>query len=171
MPSQFKVHELLSRQELDELEIFAREPGRSYDEIHDWLLSHGFTVGRTAAGNWYREFKSLLMKERFSRSGELAQVIKTAIQGGQLEDVADAAAMQLTQVVFEQSAQLQEDGEIDTGDVLKMTMALRNLVKSKEGLVKLLAAKLEREMRALKGKGKTIDDQTIADVRKAVFGV
>jgi len=171
MPSQFKVLELLNRAELDELETFAREPGRSYDEIHDWLLSRGFNVGRTASGNWYRKFKSLLMQERFSRSGELAQVIKTAIQGGQLEDVADAAAMQLTQVVFEQSAQLQEDGDIDTGDVLKMTMALRNLVRSKEGLVKLLAAKLEREMRSLKGKGQAIDDQTIADVRKAVFGV
>ncbi len=171
MPPQFKIHELLSRQELDELEAFAREPGRSYDEIHEWLLSRGFTVGRTAAGNWKRQFDAQLMQERFSRSGELAKAIKGAVQGGQFEDVAEAATLQLTQVIFEQAAQLQADGAIDPGEVLKMTMGLRNLVRGKEGLVKLLAAKLEREMRALKGKGQAITDQTIADVRKAVFGV
>ena len=171
MPPQFKVHELLGREELDALEAFAREPGRSYDEVHEWLLSRGYTLGRTAAGNWKREFDARMMRERFSRSGELAAAIKGAVDGGKFEDVAEAATMQLTQVVFEQAAQLQADGKLDPLDVQRMTKSLANLVTGKAGLMKLLAARMEREMRAAKDKGRAIDDQTIADVRKAVFGV
>ena len=70
MPQHFKVHELLSRVELDQLEAFAREPGRTVDECHEWLQAHGFTLSRSAVGSWKREF---LLTDSFRASGAAAR--------------------------------------------------------------------------------------------------
>lgn len=170
-----KVHELLSRSELDQLEAFAREPGRTIDECHEWLQAQGFTMSRGAVHNWKRDFDAQVLQERFSRSGELARALKSAVADKGFEDVADAAVMQLTQVVFEQASKLEADGEIDPLDVQRMTKSLANLVGGKVVLTKIFAAKFEREMREMRSKQQaapgTISEDDIAKVRKAVFGV
>ncbi len=165
----FKIHELLSAAELAELEAYCREPGRTVDEAHEWMQARGFTLSRGAVGNWLCEFKKQLMAERFSRSGELAAAIKAAVAGGEFEKVADAAVMQLTQVVFEQSTALESDGEVDPLDVMRMTRSLKNLVGSQAEMRRMLAEKFDREM-SKATKGGAISAGDIASVRKAVFG-
>lgn len=172
MSKPLKVHELLSREEVEELEAFVRERRRTIDECHEWLLSRGFTLSRGAVANWRDDFEQKVQQERFSRSGELARALKSAVADKGFEDVADAAVMQLTQVVFEQASKLEAEGDIDPLDVQRMTKSLSNLVGGKSALVKLLAAKFEREMKAKQeAKPGTITAQDIAEVRKAVFGV
>src|SRR5258705_13812191 len=111
MPRHHKVHELLDERELEDLRAYAREPGRTYDELHQWLLERGFTIGRTAVGNWKSKFDEELLADRFRRSGEVARnVVEIAKQGAVA--VRDAALLQLTQVLFEQTAKLDGDGKI-----------------------------------------------------------
>jgi hypothetical protein len=173
MPQPFKVHELLERSELDELEAFARKPGVTVDACHEWMQARGFTLSRGAAGNWLREFKSLLLQERFSGSAELAKSIKAALGAGQLQDVADAAAMQLTQVVFEQAAQLQAEGTISPKDMVNMTGALKNLVTGKRHIEKLkteVAAALSAAEKSARGAGAGGGEAVISEVRK-ILGI
>lgn len=168
MSKPFKVHELLSAAELGELEGFAREPGRTIDECHEWLQAHGFTLSRGAVGNWLGDFKAQIMREKFSRSAELAAQLKSAVSNGEFSNVADAAVMQLVQHVFEQTAQL--DGA-DADTVVKMTQSLRNLVGSKERLTAMLAEKFDKEMASKTAAKKTITAEDIAEARKAIFGL
>lgn len=176
MSSHYKVHELLNRDELDQLELYAREPGRTVDEIHEWMQVRGYTLSRTAAWTWKRAFDEQLLKERFSRSGELAKAIKSAVAGEQMEDVAEAAVMQLTQVVFEQSAKLESEGQLDPLDVQRMTKSLANLVASKMGLVRIYAQRFEKEMadtgKAAAGKRpeEVFTPERIAEARRRIFG-
>ncbi len=146
-----KVHELLSLAELDDFETFCREPGRTIDEAHDWLLERGFTLSRGAVYNWKAKFDERVMADRFSRSGELARAMKSAMKDGSFEDVADAAAMQLTQVVFEQSSRLEAEGEVDSLDVVRMTKSLNNLAALRDALRQLK----ERQTAAIEAAEKT----------------
>lgn len=174
MGQPFKVHELLKDhgEDLAELETFARDPGRTIDECHTWLLAKGYTLSRSAVGTWKQSFDALLMQERFSRSSELARAIKGAVSGGDFEAVADAAAMQLTQVVFEQSAKLEQDGELDPLDVQRMTRSLANLVGSKQKLISMLSEKFEKESSKLVNTAtkRQLTQQDLDEAKKAIFG-
>src|SRR5258707_5225636 len=99
MPNHFKIHELLSRDELDGLEAFAREPGRTIDELETWLLAAGFNVSRGAVHNWRTDF---LANDRYRASTEVARTLfETAKEKGTVA-LSDAATLQLSQMVFEQ---------------------------------------------------------------------
>src|SRR5438046_1431319 len=105
MAQPFKVHELLKDhgEDLAELEAYARDPGRTIDECHTWLLAKGYVLSRSAVGTWKQSFDALLMQERFSRAGELAGAIRDAAKSGGAVAIGEAAILQLSQVVFEQA--------------------------------------------------------------------
>lgn len=166
----FEVHTQLTAAELEELEAFAREPGRTVDEIHQWLLERGFTMGRSSAGRWMTEYRKELQAQRMGRSAELAAAIKGAVTGGDFGNVADAAVMQLTQVIFEQVTQLDAEGKVKSGDLLNMAIALRQAVGSKQQILKMVAEKFDKEAGKLAGQRRAITSEDIAEVRKAVFG-
>ena len=148
MPRHFKVHELLSERELEDLRAYAREPGRTIDELHQWVLEKGYTLSRGAVGNWKQMFDEELLQERFRRSGEFARnVVEVAKQGAVA--VSDAALLQLTQVLFEQMARLDGDGQIDSGDLLNLSTALKTAVGTKQGIEKLKQEFARREREAL----------------------
>ena len=170
MPHHFKVHELLSRDELTQLEDFAREPGRTVDECYQWMLERGFTLSRSAVGTWLRAFREQCMKERFSASSELARAIKGAVKSNEFGDIADAAVMQLAQVVFEQAAQLQGDGKVDPLDVQRMTRSLKNLIGGKAELTAMLAEKFDKETQRRVAERRQLTSEDLAEIRKAVFG-
>jgi hypothetical protein len=170
MSQPFKVHELLSIGQLAELEQFAREPGRTINECREWLGQHGFELSQTAVWNWLRAFKEQLLAERFRRSSDLAMAMKGAVTSGNFGDVADAAVMQLTQVIFEQAVRLDEEGSVESRDLVNMATALRQAVGSKQQILKLAAEKFEREAARLVESRRQITADDIAQVRKAVFG-
>lgn len=176
MPLPFKVHELLKDHgdDLAAFEAFARPPGRTVDECHQWLLERGYTLSRSAVASWKASFTARCLQERFSRSSELASALTSAAAGGGFEEVATAAKMQLTNVVLEQVSCLEQDGKIDPLDIQRMTRSLANLVNTEERQRKMMAEKFDREVAAKQAgrepsrRGLTQED--IDEVRKAVFG-
>lgn len=134
MPSHFKVHELLSRDELDQLEAFAREPGRTVDECWEWLAAHGFRLSRGAVGNWKREFD---LTDRFRASNETARALMDAAKGAGTVAISDAATLQMSQMLFEQLAKLQAGGEVSSKELWALSMALKNVVQGKRHVEKL----------------------------------
>lgn len=173
MSRHHKVHELLTADELAELEAFAREPGRTIDECHQWLLERGYTLSRGAVGNWKQKLDEQVMSERMSRNGELARAMKAAVEkDGGFDDVANAALLQLVQVTFEQSSRLEAEGKLDPIDVMRMTRSLRNLIGGKAEHTKTLAAKFDREMdeRQKKRPGGALTAEDILEARRQIFG-
>lgn len=133
----FEVHNQLKADELQELEAFAREPGRTVDEIHQWLLERGFTMGRSSAGRWMTAFRKQLQAERFGRSADLARAIEGAINREGIEAVAKGASKQLLQVVFEQASMLEAEGKVDPLDVQRWSRSLKTLIESERHTLKL----------------------------------
>lgn len=137
MANHYKIHELLNASELEALESFAREPGRTIDEIAEWLEARGFVVARSSVGRWKQGFDHRVMQERFSRSSELAQAINGAISKDGIEAVAKGASKQLMQVIFEQAATLEAGGKIDPLDVQRWSRSLKTLLESERAVLKL----------------------------------
>jgi hypothetical protein len=152
MARHHKVHELLSREELDELESFAREPARTIDQCHDWLQAHGFTLSRGAVHNWKREFD---VEDKFRASNEVARVLLDAAKGKDVVAISDAATLQLSQMLFEQLLKLQGDGEVTTKDLWGVSMALNNVVRSKQRVEQLQVEMAERHRQAIEEAEKT----------------
>jgi hypothetical protein len=170
MANHHKVDAELSPEEIAELEALARKPGCTVNDCHQWLLERGFTISHGAVGNWVSKFRELLMKERFSRSSELAQAIRSAVEGGNFDDVATAANLQLLNVVFEQSARMQAEGEIDPEQIESHTRSLKNLVGTKAQHAKMLAEKFDAKAKDLVNAKRQITQEDVDEVRKAVFG-
>ena len=154
MPRHFKVHELLTERQLEDLRAFAREPGRTIDEIHQKLLEEGFTLSRGAVGNWKQSFDEELLQERFRRSGDFARNVVAVAKEGAVA-VSDAALLQLTQVLFEQTAKLDADGRIDSAELVNLSRALKNAVGTKQGIEDLRQEMRQREVQALAEAEKT----------------
>ena len=166
MSQHFKVHDLLSRAELDELEAFAREPGRTIDECHEWLQAHGFTISRTAVFRWFRNFRS---EDRFRTSQELAKnLVETAKREGTIA-VNDANTLLLSSMLQNKLLQLESQEDAPTKELWGVSMALKNVVATKTE-VEEQKGRFDQAAKALLGKKREITQADIDEVRKAVFG-
>lgn len=134
MSRHHKVRELLGRDELDELETFAREPARTVDECHDWLLAKGYTISRGAVGNWKREFDAT---DKFRASNEVARALVDTAKTGGTVALADAANLKLGQLIFEAMLKAQNDEDVSTKDLWALSMAVKNVVQGQRHVEQL----------------------------------
>src|SRR4051812_36729135 len=125
MAQPFKVHELLKDhgEDLAELEKFARDPGRTIDECHEWLLARGYTLSRSAVGTWKQSFDEQCLRERMNASGGLAKAFMEAAKSGDGMQIPDAAVLQLSQMVFEEAARLASTGDVSTEQLADLALA------------------------------------------------
>ena len=168
MAHHFKVHEELTRVELDALEAFAREPGRTVDEVHEHLLAEGFTIGRTACWQWLRMF---LDNDRFAASNDVARSLVDAAKAGGTVAISDAATLQLSQMLFEQLLKLQSEEAVDTKELWAASMALKNVIGAK-GAVEQIKVRFDEQIEAAKAKrrGGALTPEELESARKAIFG-
>lgn len=170
MGQRFKVEELLSLPEMEELRTFAREPGRTIDECHEWMQARGYTLSRDAVYNWKRKFDEEQMRDRMSRSGEFARAMKEALSGKSFDDVADAAVVGLTQIVFEDVTKMQAEGDVDPDRVASMSKSLKTLMGTKEQHTRMLKEKFEAAVFKLKSSKREITQADFDAVSAEVFG-
>jgi hypothetical protein len=169
----FKIHELLDARQLEALEAFAREPGRTVDELAGWMKERGHELSRTAVWNWKRSFDEQRMRERFSRSAELATAIRDAAKTGGAVQISEAAMLQLSQVIFEQAAKLQADGEVDSQDILRLTASIKSLMDSTQRANAIRADFETREKAAVDAASKAAEggasgEEIVARMREAL---
>jgi hypothetical protein len=168
MGMRLKVHELLSRAELDALEAFCREPGRTVDEVHTWLLAAGFTLSRNAVWNWKKEFDAT---DKFKASNEVARSLVEAAKSGGTVAISDAATLQLSTMIFEQMLAAQTNGEVKTKDLFGLSMALKNTITGKRHVEKLRGEMAEALAAAEKdAKTGASGEEVISKVR-AILGI
>jgi hypothetical protein len=170
-----KVEELLNGREVEDLEAFAREPGRTVDECHQWVLERGYTLARSSVGRWKQTFDEQISAERFAKSGAFARVVTDAGREAGGVAIAEATLSQVGQVLFEQSMRLQADGAIPTADLVNITNAIKTTVATRQGIEKLKAEFAERDRKAIEQaeraatSGKSASD--VIAVMKAALGI
>ena len=134
MAAKLQVHVLLTREELDQLEAFCREPGRTVDEVHHRILALGYTLSRNAVWNWKKEFDAT---DKFRASNDVARSLVEAAKSGGTVAISDAATLQLSQMLFEQMLEVSSGGEVSTKELFAMSMALKNVVTGARHVEKL----------------------------------
>lgn len=179
MPRHFKIHEVLSRKELDALEEFSREPGRTIDEIEKWLKEcsdgrregESFDVSRGAVHAWRTVF---LADDRFRASSEVARTLLDAAKAGDVASLSDAAGLQLQQMVFEQLLKMQGDGVVETKDLWQASAAMKNVVQSQRHVEKLreeMRMRFDQQMETVAKKpGGVIRQEDLDAAKKVIFG-
>lgn len=141
MPNHFQVEKVVeSREELEELKAFAREPARTVDACHEWLLAKGYTLSRSAVGAWKRKF---LADDRYAASAETAKVVIEAAKSGGVVSVSDAVTLQMQHMIFEQLLSMQEDGTVTAKDLRSLSTASRNAIAGKLVLEELRTKQAE----------------------------
>ena len=170
-----KIHELLNSSELEELEAFAREPGRTVDEIHQWMTAKGHELSRTAAWNWQRAFNERMAAERMSGAGKLAQAFMEAARSDGGLKIPDAAVMQIAQMIFERGATLAAGEEIDPRDLSTLALAMQRLMSAKSRLETTRSEFLEREKQAVEEASKAAqggaDAPSVVETIKKSLGI
>lgn len=168
----FKILELLSAAELAELETYAREPGRTVDECHEWMRARGFTLARSSVGNWLSDFKNRVVAEKFSASSELARAIRDQAntEGGAVA-ISEGAILQLSQQIFEALAR----SDSEPGDLLKLAIALKTTLAGKEQADSIRAEEKRKQAEALaqatKAAGMGASATDVVNVIKRVMGI
>lgn len=148
MSRHFKIHKELKREDLDRLEAFAREPGRTIDECKEWLEAEGFVVSRSAVHRWKQGFDA---DDKFRAAAEAARELMAAAASDEKGAVAiaDASALKINQMVFEQMLIAQETGAIETKDLLRLAQAQRHAVLGKRDVERVRKEMQDRQAEAL----------------------
>jgi hypothetical protein len=158
----------LSRDELDALEAYAREPGRTVDGCHEWLLGHGFTASRSAVGVWKKRFDA---EDRIAQASRLAGNIMATAKAEGAAGIGEAATHTLSQLLFEQLLRLQTSADVDSGELMKLSISLGNAMKTQNVVNELKRQGREQmEQLATAARQKQITPEMIQSVSKAVFG-
>jgi hypothetical protein len=156
----------MSRAELDQLEAFAREPGRTIDACHEWLLARGYTASRSAVGSWKKKFDE---SDRIRAATDLSDAIHTAAAECPV-DVAGAVNLQIAQRL--QAAIVKGGDGLSVKELLACSIAINQLTTSQKRVRQMLAEKFDAEVKKLQSRGpRQITQDDLLEVRKAMFGV
>jgi hypothetical protein len=141
--SPHRVHKLLSRDELDQLEAFARERVRSVKSVHEWLLAHGFRMSPSAARNWRRQFYA---EDKVRRAAEVSrQYLDVAKEAG-ADQIAAASLQRFQTLLFDY---LLKADDADAGELRKLALSLNTSVQAGRHIEELRKEYEARQRRAI----------------------
>ncbi len=170
MPRHFKIHELLDAADLAALEEFAREPARTVDQVHEWMLAKGLTLARSSAGTWLRNF---LIRDQFKDASDAAKNLVESLKDKGVVDLADATTTLICQKNFEFLIRARQDGEISAKELREIAAGNKNVVQTK-GLIETVKEEMQirfdQQMATVQKKATGITAEDIAEARKAIFG-
>jgi len=155
----------LSEQLLERLEEYARQPGRTGDEVHAWLRDQGVATSRAAVYRWLQDFR---LADRTRRASETARAYLDAAREADPTAVTEASLRKFEELVFEHLAGADQD---NAGGLLKIALAMKAGLGSRKDVIELKAMGRER-MQALANQAskRAITAEDIQRVSKAVFG-
>ena len=144
MPRQPDFISQLERNELEQLEAFARKPGRTIDQCFDYLCAeHGFVpseefpehprrLNRNSVWRWKRRFDEA---DRMSVASELADAMATAEDEAGAVDLGRGARLMVLQRLVNQIAEMGDDANISV--LNKFSTTLEKLTRTGRHSVKL----------------------------------
>lgn len=128
----------LDAEQLDALEEFARQPGRTIQQCRDYLVAelgfvfaedfptHPKRISKSAMGRWKQDLDERLIAERSAASGRLAKAIEKSLRDTGGAAVHEATTMLLGQLISD-AAQAADPKEISTKDIANLSLAAQRV--------------------------------------------
>lgn len=144
MANHFKITDSLGAEDREAFEAVARDPRTTHAMLLEWLGEHGYQIGKSSVGRWKKSFDATLASVR--ESAELAAAYRGAM-GDSVEDVQAATLMRHSQRMLQM---VMDDGDLEAGDAVKISQAIRqNIGSAKENLeLKAKVRELESQQKA-----------------------
>lgn len=165
MPRSPDFFRQLNEQTLEALEERARQPGVKLDEIVSWLNMNGVEASRSAVGRWWQDFR---LEDRTRRAHEVARQYLATARETDPTAVTEASLRKFEELVFEA---LSSGDELDSGELLKLAMAMKAGLGSRKEIVELRRQQVEavKEAEAAARSGGTAAD--VVDTIKRALGI
>lgn len=164
MARHFKVHELLTRDQLDELESLAREPATTAAQCFAWLRERGHELSDSSVERWLADFR---IRDRVGAAIDASRQFLAAGAKG-ATDIAAANHLRLQHLLSEA---LMRCDELTPADAAKIAMALRVGMSAQRDIDELrekFEAAIAQATQAKPDRKLTADD--LAEVGRAIFG-
>lgn len=180
MSQKFAIEKRLRDEDLESFRSLCAKPGKTYDDLQEWLGEHNYDISRGAVYNYRRNIEETLAHVR--EAAEMGRAIReNATAGG---DIADGVSVQLVTAIQSKLIELQDGGIVESEEIRKLAMALRGSTGSRLNVVRLQREKAELEQQLAdfkknaeaglqelqKKKGGAISDEDIAEARRKIFG-
>ena len=155
----------LNEQALEAMEEYARQPGRTGDEVFDWLEARKVKTSRSAVYRWLQDFR---LEDRTRRASETARVYLDAARQGDPHAVTEASLRKFEELVFDFMVNAEEP---DAKDLMFVASAMKTGLGSRKELIELnkhgreVMGKLAGEARR-----RTLTAEDIEAAAKVVFG-
>lgn len=121
----------LTEQLLEQLEEFARQPGRTGDEVQAWLTQHKVQASRSAVYRWLQDFR---LEDRARRAGDVAKAYLAAAREADPVAVTEASLRKFEEMVFDWM--VSSDG-VDAKDLMFIASAMKTGLGSRKEVLEL----------------------------------
>lgn len=179
MPKHFKVHDVLTAAELTRLQDFVRDPGSTVDEawelVKSWLADRTppETISRGAIWSWRDSFR---LGEEVSKSMQMSRAYLDAVKdGGGEMALADAAVLQVSQLISESLMEKKLAGEISDETLNNACLQLQRLALAKLRIESTKTEFQDRERQAVTAAKEIVkaggDSASVADKVAEILGI
>lgn len=121
----------LTEQTLEALEEYARQPGRTGDEAHDWLAERAVKTSRSAVYRWFQDFR---LEDKTRRAAEVAKGYLAAAREADPASVTEASLRKFEELVFDWTVQAEDP---NAQELLFIANAMKSGLGSRRELVDL----------------------------------
>jgi hypothetical protein len=170
-----KIEAILSEEHRAAYEELLRQPGTTIDDLWEWLSEHGYTIGRSSVARHRKNFDEVLNGVR--QSAELARAFGDVAKEGGVAGLSEASLGRFQQLLMEKLFSMDADGEegLDSGELMKLSIALKGAVATKQQIEALKAEYAERQKNAIEQAQKVAakggDGSAVIDTIKQALGL
>jgi hypothetical protein len=145
------------------LEEGARQPGRTGDEVVEWLEAKGVKASRSAVYRWLQDFR---LEDRTARASETARTYLDACRAADPTAVSEASLRKFEELVFEHLA---NTDETDSKDLMFIATAMKTGLGSRKEIIELKRRQAEavKQAESAASEGKSAPD-VVATIKKAL---
>lgn len=155
----------MNEQLVEQLEEYARQPGRTGNDVLDWLTERQVKTSRSAVYSWLQDFR---VEWRHRRATDAARQYLDAARSSDPTIVTEAALKKFEELVLEYMMSAEES---DAKDLMFIASAMKTGLGSRKDIIELKRKGREQmEQLASTAKQKQITPEMIEQVSKAVFG-
>src|ERR1035437_1161752 len=138
MSRKFAIEKELREEDLESFRQLCAKPARTYDDLQEWLGDHGYKISRGAVYNYRNNWEETLKKIRASADSAKA-FVQVAREGNGVADLSEASLARFQQLMMEKLFQMDAEDGLDSGELMKLSIALKSAVATKQQIEEIKA--------------------------------
>lgn len=147
MSQKFKADELLSKMTEEDraaYDTLLHDPATTIDDRLEFFLSRGVHISRGAVWKHGRSFQEKL--DGIRRSSEIARAFMAVAKEGGAAGLSEASLSRFQQLLMEKLMAMEDEGETDSGELMKLSIALQTAIKA-SGQIQEIKAEYEKRQK------------------------